>query len=158
MTRTIKYIFTLIVLSIALCGCNQEDDVFEIFSSGTWRVNNYYTDCNWNNLAYKPGNPVFTTENDLKVVNSFTVVFEEDGSMKGEIEGGTFTARWNANAKDRSFSITNITVTISLSGKNAEFITRLKNVKFYQGDSNTMQLAPQDKTTYIQFNHRFISL
>ncbi len=154
MTRTIKYIFTLIILSIALCGCNQEDDVFEIFSSGTWRVNNYYTDCNWNNLAYKPGNPVFTTENDLKVVNSFTVVFEEDGSMKGEIEGGTFTARWSANAKDRSFSITNITATISLSGKNAEFITRLKNVRYYQGDSKTMQLAPQDKTTYIQFNHR----
>ena len=32
MTRTIKYIFTLIVLSIALCGCNQEDDVFEILN------------------------------------------------------------------------------------------------------------------------------
>lgn len=154
MTRTIKYIFTLIVLSIALCGCNQEDDVFEIFSSGTWRVNNYYTNCNWKNLANKPGVPTFTTVNDLKVINSFTVIFEEDGSMKGEIEGGTFTAKWSANPDDRSFSITNITATISLSGKNAEFITRLKNVRYYQGDRNTMQLAPQDKTTYIQFNHR----
>ena len=154
MRMNIKYILMLIILPFALCGGNQEDDVFEIFSSGIWRVNNYYTDCNWNNLAYKSGNPVFTNENDLKVVNSFTVVFEEDGSMKGEIEGGTFTARWSANPEDRSFSITNINATISLSGKNAEFITRLKNVKFYQGDSKTMQLAPQEKTTYIQFNHR----
>ena len=154
MRMNIKYILMLIILPFALCGCNQEDDVFEIFSSGKWIVNNYYTDCNWNNLAYKSGNPVFTTENDLKVVNLFTVVFEEDGSMKGEIEGGTFTARWSANPEDRSFSITNINATISLSGKNAEFITRLKNVKFYQGDSKTMQLAPQEKTTYIQFNHR----
>ena len=153
MRMNIKYILMLIILPFALCGCNQEDDVFEIFSSGIWRVNNYYTDCNWNNLAYKSGNPVFTTENDLKVVNLFTVVFEEDGSMKGEIEGGTFTARWSANPEDRSFSITNINATISLSGKNAEFITRLKNVKFYQGDSKIMQLAPQEKTTYIQFTH-----
>lgn len=153
MRMNIKYILMLIILPFALCGCNQEDDVFEIFSSGKWIVNNYYTDCNWNNLAYKSGNPVFTTENDLKVVNLFTVVFEEDGSMKGEIEGGTFTARWSANPEDRSFSITNINATISLSGKNAEFITRLKNVKFYQGDSKIMQLAPQEKTTYIQFTH-----
>ena len=81
-------------------------------------------------------------------------MFEEDGTMRGEIDGGTFTARWSANAKDKSFNITNIEATIALKGKNAEFITRLKNVRFYQGDSMTMQLAPQDKTSYIQFNHR----
>lgn len=154
MKKIIKYIFSLMVLPLILCGCNQEDDVFEIFASGTWRVNNYYKDCNWNDLAYKPGNPMFTTESDLKVVNSFTVVFEEDGTMRGEIDGGSFTARWSANPKDRSFSITNINATIALKGKNAEFIERLKNVCFYQGDSMTMQLAPHDRTSYIQFNHR----
>lgn len=142
------------VLPLILCGCNQEDDVFEIFSSGQWRVNNYYTDCNWNNLANKPGNAVFKTVEDLKTINSFTVIFDDNGTMKGEIDGGTFTANWNADPKDRSFSITNINASISLSGKNLEFINRLKNVRFYQGDSMTMQLAPQDKTTYIQFNHR----
>lgn len=154
MKKIISYIFILMTLPLILCGCNQEDDVFEIFVSGTWRVNNYYTDCNWNNLAYKPGNPVFTSESDLKIVNSFTVVFEKDGTMKGNIDGGTFTAKWHADPKDRSFSITDINATISLSGRNAEFINRLKNVEFYQGDSRTMQLAPHEKTTYIQFNHR----
>lgn len=154
MKKVIKYILTLMVLPLILCGCNQEDDVFEIFASGTWRVNNYYTDCNWNNLAFKPGKPVFKTVDDLKTINSFTVVFEDDGTMRGEIDGGTFTARWSANAKDKSFNITNIEATIALKGKNAEFITKLKNVRFYQGDSMTMQLAPQDKTSYIQFNHR----
>ena len=150
-----KYIiYILMLLPLLVCGCNQEDDVFEIFSSGQWRVNNYYTDCNWNNLAYKPGKPVFTTESDLKIVNSYTVIFEKDGTMSGQIDGGTFSAKWNADAKGRSFSITDIKATISLSGRNAEFINRLKNVRYYQGDSKTMQLAPQDKTTYIQFNHR----
>ena len=90
----------------------------------------------------------------MKTINSFTVIFDDNGTMKGEIDGGTFTANWNADPKDRSFSITNINASISLSGKNLEFINRLKNVRFYQGDSMTMQLAPQDKTTYIQFNHR----
>lgn len=154
MKSIIKYIFSFLVIPMFLVSCNQEDDIYEIFASGTWRVNNYYTDCNWNNLAYKPGNPVFTSVDDLKIINSFTVIFEDDGTMRGNIDGGTFTAKWNANAKDRSFSITNISASISLSGKNAEFINRLKNVKYYQGDSKTMQLAPQDKTTYIQFNHQ----
>ena len=154
MKSIIKYIFSFLVITLFLGSCNQEDDIYEIFASGTWRVNNYYTDCNWNNLAYKPGNPVFTSVDDLKIINSFTVVFEDDGTMRGNIDGGTFTAKWNADAKDRSFSITNISASISLSGKNAEFINRLKNVKYYQGDSNTIQLAPQDKTTYIQFNHQ----
>lgn len=154
MKSIIKYIFSFLVIPMFLVSCNQEDDIYEIFASGTWRVNNYYTDCNWNNLAYKPGNPVFTSVDDLKIINSFTVIFEDDGTMRGNIDGGTFTAKWNADAKDRSFSITNISANISLSGKNAEFINRLKNVKFYQGDSKTMQLAPQDKTTYIQFNHQ----
>lgn len=154
MKSIIKYIFSFLAIPLFLGSCNQEDDIYEIFASGTWRVNNYYTDCNWNNLAYKPGNPVFTSVDDLKIINSFTVVFEDDGTMRGNIDGGTFTAKWNADAKDRSFSITNISASISLSGKNAEFINRLKNVKYYQGDSNTIQLAPQDKTTYIQFNHQ----
>lgn len=154
MKSIIKYIFSFLVIPLFLVSCNQEDDIYEIFASGTWRVNNYYTDCNWNNLAYKPGNPVFTSVDDLKIINSFTVIFEDDGTMRGNIDGGTFTAKWNADAKDRSFSITNISASVSLSGKNAEFINRLKNVKFYQGDSKTMQLAPQDKTTYIQFNHQ----
>lgn len=154
MKSIIKYIFSFLVIPLFLGSCNQEDDIYEIFASGTWRVNNYYTDCNWNNLAYKPGNPVFTSVDDLKIINSFTVVFEDDGTMRGNIDGGTFTAKWNADAKDRSFSITNISASISLSGKNAEFINRLKNVKYYHGDSNTIQLAPQDKTTYIQFNHQ----
>lgn len=154
MKSIIKYIFSFLVIPMFLVSCNQEDDIYEIFASGTWRVNNYYTDCNWNNLAYKPGNPVFTSVDDLKIINSFTVIFEDDGTMRGNIDGGTFTAKWNADAKDRSFSITNISANVSLSGKNAEFINRLKNVKYYQGDSKTMQLAPQDKTTYIQFNHQ----
>lgn len=154
MRNIIKYILILFTLPLLISGCKQEDDVFEIFSSGKWRVNNYYTDCNWKNLAYKPGKPVFTTENDLKIINSYTVVFEKDGTMNGEIDGGTFTAMWSANPKDRSFSITDIKATISLSGRNLEYINRLKNIKFYQGDSKTMQLAPQDRTTYIQFNHR----
>lgn len=154
MKSIIKYIFSFLVIPMFLVSCNQEDDIYEIFASGTWRVNNYYTDCNWNNLAYKPGNPVFTSVDDLKIINSFTVIFEDDGTMRGNIDGGTFTAKWNADAKDRSFSITNISTNVSLSGKNAEFINRLKNVKYYQGDSKTMQLAPQDKTTYIQFNHQ----
>lgn len=147
-----KYIiYILMLLPLLVCGCNQEDDVFEIFSSGQWRVNNYYTDCNWNNLAYKSGKPVFTTESDLMIVNSYTVIFEKDGTMSGQISGGTFSAKWSADPKDRSFSITDIKATTSLSGRNAEFINRLKNVRYYQGDSKIMQLAPQDRTTYIQF-------
>lgn len=141
------------VMSLAFAGCNQEDDVFEIFDSGTWRVNNYYSKCNWNNLANKPGVPAYTNAQELEIINSYTILFDDDGTFTGKIDGGTFKGKWSANADDRSFCMTDISADISLSGKNKEFIDKLKYVRYYQGDSRTMQLAPEDRTSYIQFRH-----
>ena len=60
---------------------------------------------------------------------------------------------YNANAKDRSIRITQIECTVSLSGKNKEFIDKLKNVQFYQGDNIMLRLAPNERTTCMQFRH-----
>lgn len=43
--KTLKYFFytLFITLSSFLYGCNQEDDIYEIFDSGVWQLVNYYT-------------------------------------------------------------------------------------------------------------------
>lgn len=41
----------------------------------------------------------------------------------------------------------------NLKGKDKEFISFLNGVKYYRGDSKTLQLAPEGATTCIQFAH-----
>ena len=53
-------------------------------------------------------------------------MFNDDGTVQGNIENGTYSGKWQANAKDRSIRITQIECTVSLSGKNKEFIDKLK--------------------------------
>jgi len=48
-----------------------------------------------------------------------------------------------------------IKASIQLSGKNAEFIKKLKLASYYKGDSKRLlQLAPDARTTYMQFTHK----
>lgn len=80
-------------------------------------------------------------------------MFNDDGTVQGNIENGTYSGKWYTNAKDRSIRITQIECTVSLSGKNKEFIDKLKNVQFYQGDNIMLRLAPNERTTCMQFRH-----
>ena len=148
-----KYIRCLLfVLPFLLSSCNQEDDMNEIFVSGQWQLVNYYTGIDWNNYNAN-AKPTYTKPEDLKVINAFSIMFNDDGTVQGNIENGTYSGKWQANAKDRSIRITQIECTVSLSGKNKEFIDKLKNVQFYQGDNIMLRLAPNERTTCMQFRH-----
>lgn len=133
-------------------GCNQEDDINEIFVSGEWLLVNYYTGIDWNNYNAN-ATPQYNKREDLKVINKFSITFGEDGSVQGNIENGTYTGKWQANPKDRSIAITRIECSVSLSGKNKEFIDKLKKVQFYQGNNLMLRLAPNERTTCMQFRH-----
>lgn len=113
---------------------------------------NYYTGIDWNNYNAN-AQPAYTKPEDLKVINKFSITFGEDGSVQGSIENGTYTGKWQANPKDRSIAITHIECSVALSGKNKEFIDKLKKVQFYQGDNIMLRLAPNERTTCMQFRH-----
>lgn len=147
--KSILYIIALLPL---LASCNNEDDIQEIFVSGTWNVGNFYTGGNWNKYN-EGGLPRYTKEEELKILNQMTILFMENGTLQGQTTNGTFTANWEANGKDRTVRISNIKTTASPTGKGKEFIEALKEAAFYKGDSNYLKFAAEDKKTYIQLGH-----
>lgn len=149
MKRLIYFIFMLAPLFFG--GC-QKDDVFEIFTGGTWRVVNYYTTSNWDKTYDNHALATYTPDNkNLEILNSFTVVFNEDGTMEGNLQTQRFTGNWSANPDDRSVSITHLSPSSdNLTGMSKDFIQKLENVRYYKGDSRTLMLAPESRTSYVQ--------
>lgn len=142
----------LLALPVLFSGCNQEDNVNEIFVSGEWFLVNYYTGIEWDNYNAN-ATPQYNKPEDLNVINKFSITFGEDGTVQGNLENGSYSGKWQANPKDRSIAITRIECSVSLSGKNKEFIDKLKKVQFYQGDNLMLRLAPNERTTCMQFRH-----
>ena len=148
----LKHVLDLVLALPLLWACNNEDDVNEIFASGTWNVGNFYNGGDWNKLN-DGARPKYTKEEDFKALNYLTVTFMEDGTIQGRMNNGSFTAHWKANGDDRTISITQLKTTATPSGKSKELIEALKNAAYYKGDSKVLKLAPQDKKSYVQFGH-----
>jgi hypothetical protein len=131
-------------------SCSTEDDVDTIFESGTWRVVNYFTKADWNKGK---GQPVYTvTDNNLKVLNTFTVVFNKNGTLTGSVQNGEISGKWTANGKDRTVRIT--IDKVPSSSLNRTFADALENAVYYRGDSNYLMLGPEDKQTFVQLTHQ----
>ena len=148
----LKHLLYLILALPLFWGCNNEDNVDEIFASSTWNVGNFYNGGDWNKLN-DGARPKYTKEEDFKALNYLTVTFMEDGTIQGRMNNGSFTANWKANGDDRTISITQLKTTATPSGKSKELIEALKNAAYYKGDSKVLKLAPQDKKSYVQFGH-----
>lgn len=136
-------------------SCNDEDNIQEIFVSGTWNVVNYFTKADWDK---RNGEPVYKQDNQegwesLKVISTFTLTFNDDGTVKGTMQNANFEGTWDADAKKRSIHF-NIKGNPNTSNRfNKEFIEALKEAAYYQGDSNVLMLGPAEKRSYIQFRH-----
>ena len=148
----LKHVLYLILTLPLLWGCNNEDNVDDIFVSGTWNVGNFYNGGDWDKLN-DGARPAFTKEDDLKALNYLTVTFLEDGTLQGRMNNGTFTAHWKANGEDRTISITQLKTTATPSGKSKQLVEALENAAYYKGDSKVLKLAPQNKKSYVQFGH-----
>ena len=148
----LKHVLYLILTLPLLWGCNNEDNVDEIFVSGTWNVGNFYNGGDWDKLN-DGARPAYTKEDDLKALNYLTVTFLEDGTLQGRMNNGTFTAHWKANGEDRTISITQLRTTATPSGKSKQLVEALENAAYYKGDSKVLKLAPQNKKSYVQFGH-----
>ena len=148
----LKHLLYILLALPLLCSCNNEDDVNEIFSSGTWNVGNFYNGGDWNKVN-DGARAVYTNGEDIRALNYLTVTFLEDGTLQGRMNNGTFTANWSANGKDRTISITQLKTTATPSGKSKQLVEALKNAAYYKGDINYLKLPPQDKKSYVQLGH-----
>lgn len=156
MKKFIYNLFLFLATSLFVCSCNQKDDIEEIFDSGVWNVENYYSAVDWDTNGLNWGKPVYTSKTDRELIGKITIVFDSDGTFQGNLTSkGTYSGKWEAHPEDRSFAIIGpIKASIRLSGKDAEYIKTLENARFYRGDSKTtLRLAPQSRTNCIQFIH-----
>lgn len=151
----LKNILYIICALPLLWGCNDEDDVNEIFVSGTWYVVNYFTKADWDKRNGEPVYKPITGEGQdaLKVIQLFTLTFSDDGTYKGTMQNANFNGTWSADGKDRSLHLTVKGSPNTSSRFNKELIETLKEAAYYQGDSNVLMLGPSDKRSYIQFRH-----
>lgn len=150
---TSYYVAGLFLLTGLLSGCDQKDDIDEIFCSGTWYVVDYYTNFNWSNLSKDAGVPVNGGKTDvLSVIQQFSLQFKDDGTFEGKIQNGTYTGQWQAHPDDRSVSFRNVQAS-PLTGHNKEFIQFLQKSTLYQGNSKLLHLTNSEKAKYLQLNH-----
>lgn len=143
----LKHIIPILLLLPMLSACNQEDDVIEIFTGKTWRLN-FIIDSKGDNCT----DSYFTNVTDaiwkasmdkLSEGRNFTINFsgaEIDGDVIGTCDGwATTTAisgNWQANGKNNSFKITGQ----DGPGDNEDllgkvFINALINAYKYEGDT-----------------------
>lgn len=149
-TFRISWFFTLLLL---LAGCNQKDDVYEIFASGqTWHWSGSYNTSDWksDNNNYTPT----LTRDELARINDdqdkYTIIFKEYGTVEGKGGSFTFTGTWSANGDDQSFSI-QLKPNGNRSGLDKTFYDEISSAKFYRGSSRLIKLFNLDKNHYIQF-------
>lgn len=172
MKRIIKNISCLLlVLSLlsVLSGCDNEDDLIELFAGKTWKLSRLTTEGSkaqfidfWNNDP-----KAMEKSMDLLYNNESTYTLNFEGSeLDGELMGTTFTARginatvtgtWKADGKDHTISLNIERTTGSESDPLAKaFIAGLQNIYKYEGDASSITLFYKEgqKTRVMGFSHR----
>ncbi len=144
----IRYFWILLLLP-ALTACNNEDDLGAIFTRKKWKIVYLATTTNWND----PNRYTIQKAYDQykEDANAYTVYFGENTII---IRGLTaeWTGTWSADAKNR-------TLVIDIQNKNhdgktadeQEFMLRVANARYYQGDENLLKVFLPDKADFAQF-------
>ena len=92
----LKSILYILMLLPFLWSCNNEDDVEEIFASGTWHVVDFYGKANWdkrngepkyNAMAHNPDKTIAAEgRKALDIIHGFNITFKADGTFTGSIQ------------------------------------------------------------------------
>ena len=144
MKKNICGIIGLLLLLPLFSGCNDSDDLQDIFTGKTWKLT-------YINLKDKGGWMNGFSEKSINILSekqeSYTITFtgtEEDnrisnGAVKGRIITADLTGTWSANGKNNEFhaSVTNVNENDDLA---KEFIKGLNNASSYIGDDNGLFL------------------
>ena len=150
----VKHILYSLLLTLPMLFSCQEDDINEIFVSGTWNVGNFYTGGDWSKYDNDNARAKYTKEEDIRALNALTITFQEDGTLQGRLaNNATLNGRWQANGEKRTISITNLKTSATVTGKSKELVEALENAAHYKGDKNYLKLASEAKNSYVQFGH-----
>lgn len=156
-------IASLLVLAAVLAGCNDADDVTEIFTGKTWKLTFIARDGENRMYDFWGGDEIArqaSLSNLKDKRGSFTVIFEgtEDsnfiqGGLTGTSVNQPFNGTWSADGESRRFSA-------SVSGNDEGdvlarcFLEGLNNAESYEGDSkNLFLIYKSGANKYRMFFH-----
>ncbi|WP_291530628.1 DUF4847 family protein [Bacteroides sp. UBA939] len=149
--RNISYLLMVLSLFPILNGCNQEDDVIEIFTGKTWKLSRLTTENSSEPFLPNLWNNETDYNNSIEALNregTFTLTFTGT-EVNGEIIGtlaeatgirATTSGTWHVDGKTRS-----LTISARVNGSETDplaraFIAAIENVYKYEGDVNTLTL------------------
>ncbi len=135
-----KKFIGIILMAIALCGCNNSDDINEIFINRNWTLS-----------FFQEG----TTRTPSPEKENYIIRFYDGSFAASSTNGAEITGNWSADSKTRDFACTNIrTNSIAESDITAsKMVTFLRKATHYDGDANWLQIKQTDNV-YMQFHNK----
>lgn len=161
MRRIIKHTAELLLLLalLPLCmGCNNEDDIIEIFTGKTWKLSRltikdsserFHADIWDSDAAYK------SSLNALEQKGTFTLTFE-GSEVGGEITGtnlsgkgikATISGTWSVDGKKKTLRFSIKAVPSETDPLAKAFLAGLEKVESYDGDVHSLTLFYNDGQT-----------
>lgn len=149
-------LLTVVCALPLLTGCDNEDDLKEIFTGKVWKLSYIYTDGAYNlQIDFWDGNQERqeasmalrdTQGNYALEFSGAEINGTFQGSVNGRIVNQTFQGQWQADASSHTLAISNL----RFSGNDetdplaVNFKRGLTNVHSYSGDANGLQLHYRD--------------
>lgn len=151
--KNIGCLLLLLALLPVLGGCNDEDDVVEIFTGKTWKLSfiaaeGTYTQYNfWGEKGMNDQNPAFVKSMDLlRTKGNYTLTFTGSdinntvgGSFKGKGVNVSFEGTWKADGKTHELHLyTEGQLSDESDILAKSFQEGIKSASRYEGDSNNL--------------------
>lgn len=149
MIHTLR-LLALVIMASTLGGCNNEDDVIEIFTGKTWKMTFIAAEGSNKPFDFWGGNEAQreSSMNALAQSNNFTLEFV--GTDLASTTGGTFdghgvlatvSGSWTANGASNDLVLSNVNVSRSETDALAKaFVTGLQNAYRYTGDNQNLYI------------------
>ncbi len=150
-------LLTLLVVATSFIGCNNEDDVIEIFTGNTWKMTYIAAEGSHRQFDFWGGDESAreTSMDELAKEGNFTLTFV--GTDLSETTGGEFSGRgiqssvsgeWSANGETHDLSLGNVkTSRNETDALGRAFITGLNNAYRYGGDNQNLYIYYKDNNT-----------
>lgn len=134
-----RKILFILITAITLTGCDNSDDLSEIFQNRTWQL-----------AFFQEG----TTRNIAK--DGYSIRFYESSFTANTPSGAAIIGNWQADNKKRTMRCSNVRINEG-SIANDTTATKMKlfleKASSYNGDANWLQIRQQNNV-YMQFHNR----
>lgn len=153
MKRKMIHMLHLLVLAIIATtfgGCNNEDDVIEIFTGKTWKMTFIAAEGSNKQFDFWGGNETQRENSMNALAQSSNFTLEFVGTDLNTTTGGTFNGHgvlsavsgsWTANGASNDLALSNVKISRNETDALAKaFVTGLQNAYRYTGDNQNLYI------------------